>query len=84
MKKISQIVKELDQTVDNVVNNWNNGNLSDAINLLNGLPTLAACYVTALACERLGRYDSGMLIRRLHDNGITQLQDKDDTCTTAA
>ena len=80
--KISQIMKHLDEIVDNVVNNWVNGNLTDSIELLKKLPPLAAAYVTALACERLGRSDSGMLIRRLQDEGITQIQEENDKCTS--
>ena len=74
--KISKAQKLCDQSVERILSNWENGNLTDAVEIVDSLPSRAACYVVAIVCERLGQQQSGMFIRRLQSDGLTQMTDE--------
>lgn len=69
--KVSEAQKQLDQSVERVVSNWGNGNLSDAIAIIKTMNPFSAAYVCILASERMG--GDGAFIRRLQNEGLDSM-----------
>jgi hypothetical protein len=73
MTKTEQIKQNLEMVAKWAAQDWRNGNLTDAVERICVLPTMAAAFVAVKTAELL-KEDDGMFLRRLLSEAATAQQ----------